>query len=228
MNFSLSEDQLAIRDLAAQIFTDRATDDLLLALSRGDKDYDEELWSILAAQGFTGLACRRAAAQRPGLPGAVPGAGAAGPARGAGAAVRQHRAGRHALAAFGTEAQQKQWLAPLAAGAVKLSAALANWACGGDRRHVRAVRDGAQWVLTGHVSCVADGMVADAILVPAMDAKGNRSVFIVDTSLPGVRRTAQEIGLLGDWNADLVLDGVRVGADALLGSRGRAAVSSSG
>ena len=42
MDFSFDDDQLAIRELAYQIFTDRATDEFLLNFSRTDDTYDEE------------------------------------------------------------------------------------------------------------------------------------------------------------------------------------------
>ena len=55
MNFSYNEDQLAIRELAYQIFTDRATDEFMLGFSRTDQTYDEELWQTLAQQGLLGI-----------------------------------------------------------------------------------------------------------------------------------------------------------------------------
>ena len=39
MDFNYTEDQSAIRELAYQIFTDRATDEFLLNFSRGDETY---------------------------------------------------------------------------------------------------------------------------------------------------------------------------------------------
>ena len=56
MDFAFDEDQLAIRELAYQIFTDRASDEFLLKFSRGDETYDEELWQTLAQQGLLGIA----------------------------------------------------------------------------------------------------------------------------------------------------------------------------
>ncbi len=56
MDFNYSEDQTAIRDLAAQIFGDRASDEHLLAFSRTGEAYDESLWSTLAEQGLLGIA----------------------------------------------------------------------------------------------------------------------------------------------------------------------------
>jgi len=223
MNFSLTEDQVAIRDLAHQIFTDRATDEFLLAFSRGERDYDEELWATLAAQGLVGLA----------VPESCGGSGLGffdlclvleeqGRRVAPVPLFASTVLGALPVAAFGSEAQQQRWLAPLVAGEVKLSAAIAELGMpGAIAGSVRAEADGDGWRLSGHLSCVADGMVADAILVPATDSEGRLSVFVVDTTLSGVQRTAQEIGLLGDWNADLVLSQVGVGADALLGEVGQ-------
>ena len=56
MNFNFSDDQAAIRELAYQIFTDRASDEFLLEFSRTDDTYDEQLWTTLAEQGLLGIA----------------------------------------------------------------------------------------------------------------------------------------------------------------------------
>ena len=56
MDFDFSEDQKAIRELAYQIFTDRSSDEFLLAFSRTDETYDETLWQTLAEQGLLGVA----------------------------------------------------------------------------------------------------------------------------------------------------------------------------
>ena len=55
MDFSFNEDQLAIRELAHQIFGDRATDEFLLQFSRTDATYDPVLWTTLAEQGLLGI-----------------------------------------------------------------------------------------------------------------------------------------------------------------------------
>ena len=47
MDFSPSEELVAIRDLARQIFSDRVTHERLLALERSGEWFDEELWSEL-------------------------------------------------------------------------------------------------------------------------------------------------------------------------------------
>ncbi|MET0112358.1 MAG: acyl-CoA dehydrogenase family protein, partial [Limnospira maxima] len=53
MEFSFSEDQLAVRDLARQIFSDRVTDDYH---RQGAPAPDQSLWQTLAESGLLGLA----------------------------------------------------------------------------------------------------------------------------------------------------------------------------
>ena len=56
MDFKFSDDQNSIRELAYQIFTDRASDAFLLEFSRSEETYDETLWQTLAEQGLLGVA----------------------------------------------------------------------------------------------------------------------------------------------------------------------------
>ena len=55
MDFSFSDDQNAIRDLAKQIFTDRTTDEYMRDFDRSDQVYDNHLWNTLAEQGLLGI-----------------------------------------------------------------------------------------------------------------------------------------------------------------------------
>ena len=114
MDFSFTEDQIAIRDLAAQIFTDRASDEFLLDFSRNDETYDETLWNTLAEQGLLAIT----------LPEAV-GGSALGFVELCNAEEQGRRVAptplfsKHDFGAlpsmeFGTDAQQEKWLTPLA------------------------------------------------------------------------------------------------------------------
>ena len=223
MDFALTEDQVAIKELAYQIFTDRATDEFLLDFSRNDDVYDNALWATLAEQGLLGLVVPESA-------------GGSGLGFSELCLVLEEQGKRVApvpfyastvlgampLVDFGSEDQQQRWLAPMATGELKLSAALAELAMPESLAgSVSATQDGENWVLNGQLSSVADGMVAGAILVPATTTDGQSCVFIVDTAAAGVSRIAQEVGLLGDWNAELTLDGVKVTAEDLLGTVGQ-------
>ena len=89
-----------------------------------------------------------------------------------------------------------------------------------------ARRDGDGWVLDGHKRFVADGHVADALVVVARTGGGledpeGLSLFVIDGSTPGVTR--RRLSLADSRNhADVELANVRVPRSALLGAEGGA------
>ena len=126
------------------------------------------------------------------------------------------------IAEYGTEAQQQRLLGSMVAGEVKFSAAVAELGMNtAMATTVSAAAQGDGWVLSGHKAMVPDGAVADFILVPAEDAQGRQSVFVVDTTAQGVTVTPVQIGISGARAAHIDLDAVSVGADSLLGSAGQ-------
>ena len=175
MDFNFSEDQNAIRELAFQIFTDRATDEFLLDFSRSGNTYDDSLWQTLADQGLLGIAVPESC-------------GGSGLGLVELCLILEEQGRRVAptpvyaslvlgglpIAEFGTEEQQSRYLGELAKGACKLSAAIAEVGMNAAvATQVRASRQGEQWVLTGERSAVPDGAVADYILVPAQCEEGD-------------------------------------------------------
>ncbi|NDZ79345.1 acyl-CoA dehydrogenase, partial [Streptomyces sp. SID10853] len=54
MDFSLGEELEAVRDLAREIFTDRATPERLREVETSQARVDEALWADLAAAGLLG------------------------------------------------------------------------------------------------------------------------------------------------------------------------------
>ncbi len=223
MNFSFSEDQNAIRDLAQQIFSDRATDDFLLQFSRGTETYDEPLWTTLAEQGLLGIAVPESA-------------GGSGLGLIELCLVLEEQGRRVApvplfaslvlgglpIAQFGSEEQQQRWLAPLASGAAKFSAAIAELGMNAAMvTEVRAERSAQGWRLNGSRAVVPDGAVADFILVPAVDEDGAVQVFVVATTAGGVSVRAVDIGISGQRAAHLELQDVAVESADLLGAQGQ-------
>lgn len=223
MDFSFNEDQQAIRELAHQIFTDRATDEFLLGFSRGDATYDDELWSTLAEQGLLGICA----------PESVGGSGLGFTEL----CLMLEEQGRRVapvplfstlvlgglpIAHFGSAQQQQQWLPGMVAGEVKLSAAIADLGMNPAMQTVvRASRDGDDWILTGEKAMVPDGAVAHCILVPVQDENGAESILLVDTSVGGVSLTPVATGLLGERAAHLKLDAVRIPGTAVLDEVGQ-------
>jgi len=89
-----------------------------------------------------------------------------------------------------------------------------------------AKKDGAGYVLNGHKSVVVGGPFATHLIVTARTAGGPRdaegvSVFIVPKSAPGVT-TRDYPTVDGNRASDVILENVKVGADALVGPEGHA------
>jgi 3-oxocholest-4-en-26-oyl-CoA dehydrogenase beta subunit len=223
MDFNFSEDQNAIRDLAHQIFTDRATDEFLLEFSRTDNTYDDCLWQTLAEQGLLGIAVPEAA-------------GGSGLGLVELCMVLEEQGRRVApvplysslvlgglpIAEFGTEEQQQSWLGLLASGEAKFTAAIAELGMtAAVASEVTATQQGDSWVLNGSKAVVPDGAVADFVLVPAVDADGVSNMFVVPTVAEGVEVTPVTIGISGERAANLALSSVSLEAGALLGAQGQ-------
>jgi alkylation response protein AidB-like acyl-CoA dehydrogenase len=223
MDFNFSDDQNSIRELAYQIFTDRASDEFLLSFSRTDDTYDETLWQTLAAQGLLGVAVPESA-------------GGTGFGLIELCIVLEEQGRRVApiplyastvlgglpIAEFGSEAQQQRYLPALADGTAKFSAAIAELGMNAAvATAVTAKKSSSGWTLDGQKAVIPDGAVADFILVPAEDEQGQQTIFIVETGAQGVTVQPVEIGLSGERAANLSLQNVTVGEEAVLGKPGQ-------
>ncbi|MFV2119563.1 acyl-CoA dehydrogenase family protein [Streptomyces sp. Act-28] len=134
------------------------------------------------------------------------------------------------IAAWGTEEQKRAWLPGLTSGETLGCFGLTEPGTGSDAANLatRAVRGpGGDWVVDGSKMFITNGTWADVVLLFARtsDAPGHRGVsaFLVPTDTPGlVRRPVRgKLGLRGQPTAELVLQDVRVPADALLGPEGK-------
>ncbi|GAA1611760.1 acyl-CoA dehydrogenase family protein [Catellatospora bangladeshensis] len=132
------------------------------------------------------------------------------------------------ISAYGTDAQRQRWLPGLCGGDLLGCFALTEPGTGSDAASLttRAERDGDGWRLTGSKIFITNGTWADVALVFARTGgPGPRGVtaFLVPTDAPGLTRREihGKLGLRGQPTAELVLDGVRVPGDAVLGTEGR-------
>ncbi|NUV61830.1 acyl-CoA dehydrogenase family protein [Streptomyces sp. CAI-85] len=125
----------------------------------------------------------------------------------------------YAIHRFGSEEQKRRWLPSMAAGEVIGCFGLTEPDHGSDPAGMRsfAKRDGTDWVLDGRKMWITNGSVAGVAVVWARTEAGVRG-FVVPTDTPGF--SAPEIkhkwSLRASVTSELVLDGVRLPADAVL------------
>jgi alkylation response protein AidB-like acyl-CoA dehydrogenase len=217
MDFSLSDDQRDLRDLAARILGDAVTDETLRAFADSGAAYDEALWKTLAEAGLLGLAISeendglglgmvelgllleeqgRTLAPLPITPTIVM------------SAITIDREG---------SAAQKEWLPKVVAGEAILAVAVEE--IGGldaAKPALRAEPDGNGWRLTGTKIAVAYGEQAAALLVTAATPQGP-ALFLVDPQTPGLGIEGQR-STSGEPQAQITLDNVQLGGDSVIGS----------
>lgn len=125
----------------------------------------------------------------------------------------------------GSEAQQAEWMAALIGGDKRVALASDE-----TPRHdpaavaLRATREGDGYVLTGTKAFVADGVGADAYIVAARTSgkAGDRdgiSLFVVPADASALHVSPMKT-IDSRNHANLTLNGVRVGAEALVGAEG--------
>jgi glutaryl-CoA dehydrogenase len=125
----------------------------------------------------------------------------------------------YALWRFGSAAHKNEWLPRMAAGEAIGCFGLTEPDSGSDPASMRtaARRDGSDWVLQGRKMWITNGTIADVAVVWAQTDEGIRG-FVVPTDTSGF--TAPEIkhkgSLRASVTAELVLDSVRLPADAVL------------
>ena len=125
---------------------------------------------------------------------------------------------------FGSEEQKRQWLPRMAAGEVVGCFGLTEPDFGSDPAGMRtsARRDGPDWVLSGTKMWITNGGIADLAVVWARTEEGVRG-FLVPRDTPGfsTRDIHRKLSLRASVTSELVLDGCRLPAEALLpGARG--------
>jgi acyl-CoA dehydrogenase len=224
MDFTLNEAERELADLTRKILNGRLTPERMRAVEAGD-GFDRALWADLAGAGILSAA----------LPEPLDGAGLGLLAQccvltelGRAVAPVPYLAsivlGAGALARFGTPQQRERWAASAGRGEIVLTAALAEE--DGDDPRVPSVsaepmkgegEAGGGWRLSGVKTTVFAASQTGMMLVPAATPP-DVTVFLVDPADDGV--TVQPQRITGGTAGRVVLDGVRVPADRVLGSPG--------
>lgn len=207
LDFSFTDDQLALRALTDRILGDFATPERLGELERESDWFDRDAWDALGRAGVLGA----------GLPESIGGGGGSFLET----AVVLESVGRHvamvpvltsivggamAIVRSGDDAQRARWAAPAATGEVILSAALQEPRNDDAAAPVTTADLGIDgWRVSGTKHCVPAAHLAARLLVPARAGVGV-GLFLVDPADPGVdlRRFATTNG---EPQYTVVLDG---------------------
>jgi len=217
MEFSLSDDQRELRDLAARILSDAVTDETLRAFADSGAPYDVALWRTLADAGLLGLAISE---DNGGLGLGMVDLGLLLEEQGrtlaplpltstiAMAAITLDREG---------SAAQKEWLPKIVAGEAILAVAVEEiGSIDAAAPALRAEPDGNGWRLTGTKVAVPYGRQASALLVTAATPQGP-ALFLIDPEAPGLG-VEEQSSTSGEPQAQITFDGVPLEGDAVVGS----------
>ncbi len=132
------------------------------------------------------------------------------------------------LMMYGSEAQKKQWLTPLAQGELLGAFCLTEPHVGSDASSLRttAVKEGDEYVINGVKQFITSGKHGDVAVVIAVTDKGagkkGMSAFLVPTSAPGyvVARLEDKLGQHSSDTAQINFDNCRIPAENLIGNEG--------
>jgi len=127
---------------------------------------------------------------------------------------------------YGNDTQRQYYLPRLASGDYAGAFALSEPEAGSDVSAVTlsAKRDGNDYILSGEKAWIAQGDIADYLIVIARTGEGpgplGLSAFIVDATIPGISSTQLDALAPRSW-AHLQFDQVRISAENLLGKPGQ-------
>jgi alkylation response protein AidB-like acyl-CoA dehydrogenase len=129
---------------------------------------------------------------------------------------------------FGTDAQKKKYIPPMASGEAIGSFGLTEPEAGSDAGGTKTMarRDGTDYVLNGTKIYVTSGRYANTLCVSARTSEGRTtkgiSAFIVETKTPGFKVGTKEnkLGIRGSDTSVVFFEDCRVPVENLLGAEG--------
>ena len=219
MDFTLTDEQRAIAELAHRILSEQLPADRLREIEQTDAWFADDVWAALGQADLLGIALPEA-----------DGGGGYGILE---ACLIAEQVGRTVapvpylasivgsampIARFGSDGQRKQLLPGVIAGAATLAVALYE-PTDIDVPSIpttQATADGDGWRLDGEKSLVVGADRATTILVPARTSESSYAVFLVAPDAPGVQLT-REHAVNGEPQWTIRLDGARVDSDGRLG-----------
>ncbi|MEV4493352.1 acyl-CoA dehydrogenase family protein [Micromonospora coxensis] len=217
---SLSEEERQIRAVVRRLVDDRVRPHVAGWYERGEvpaRELAREFGKLgLLGMHLTGYGCAGSSAVAYGLACLELEAGDSG--------VRslvsvQGSLAMYAIWRYGSEEQKQRWLPAMAAGEAIGSFGLTEPDHGSDPASMatRARRDGDDWILDGAKMWITNAPIADVAVIWARTDEGVRG-FAVPMDTPGVtaREIRHKMSLRASLTGEIVLDGVRLPADARL------------
>ena len=225
MDFTLSEEQLLLRDSIARFVANEYGFEERQKIIASDKGWSEAVWAQVAEMGLLGVPFADA---HGGFGGSMVDVMVVMQELGRGLVVEPYLAtvvlGGGLVNLAGSAAQKEDILSRVATGKWQVAAAYGEPQSRYDLHDVATIakRDGGAFVLSGKKSVVLHGATADTLVVSGRTAGGQReaqgiTLFLVDAKARGVTLSdARTVD--GLRAADVALDGVHVGAEAVLGA----------
>ena len=230
MDFTLSEEQQMLQDTVARLVRGEYSFEKRLEFSETELGFSEAFWKQLGELGLT----------------AVPFSEELGGFGGGGVEIQSVMTelgrglclepylqsvvlGGGILSQAGNAQQQEQHLAGVATGELKVAVGLQEPQSFYNTNDVEttAEKTDSGYVLNGRKAVVIGGHSANLLVVSARTSGSSRdasgiSLFVIDANADGLERRSYPT-IDGAKGCDLLLNNVKVGADALLGSEGEAA-----
>jgi len=219
MDFTFTDEQQAITDLAYRILSERLPAERIRQLEQSDTWFADDVWAELGRADLLGIALPEA-----------DGGGGYGLLE---ACLIAEQVGRTVapvpylssvvasalpLAEFGSQAQRQRFLPGVISGTVTLTLALyePNDVAVPAIPTTLATPEGGAWRLDGEKALVVGADRAAAILVPARTDEATSAIFLVSPGADGVGLD-RETAVTGEPQWSVRLDGVVVDSDAMVG-----------
>src|SRR3546814_373366 len=235
MDFSLTEEQQAFRDIVRRWVDAEAPKEWMRKLEADEENYPIALWDKLAEQGFFGI----------GIPEEWGGLGgdvmmqmifAREFARTAGGLLwvwgLTSFGGAKSIGLYGTDEQKERWLRPMAEGKLRVSLSMTEPDGGTDvlgAMKTMAKKVDGGWVLNGAKMWTTAAKVADRLLVLARTDKNvekkhqGLTLFFVDAKSPGITASLlPKLGMRAMGSCEVHYEDVFVPDEDVLGEPGNA------
>ncbi len=228
MNFEFDEQQRELRRTAESFLADNSSSDDVRRAMETERGYDEALWkriggelgwpAVIVPESYGGIGL--------GYVDLIALLEPMGAALLCSPFFSTVCLGANALLAAGTEEQKERYLPAIAAGELTATLALTESNGRWDAEAVTATlsREGDSLILGGTKSYVPDGHTADLLIV-AVRTEGSHgtegvSLVAVDADTPGLKRRHTPTMDQTRAQAEIVMDGLRIDATALMGAEG--------